>query len=549
MAGNIHYIKSMDSNVGGVVNQVVLMSHAGLVGGAARAGRGVRLRGHVLVVDEAHALVPALQRAHAAPLPRTHLHILLIALRRYTRHYATRLASRHLLCLNQIIFIVGRLLGLFEQTPMASKKHEETEIYILEDFVIKAEIDHLNLRQLVEFCKKRKLAPILHGFSLRYNISESAEQTKANTEINRNPLQTFLSSISMENPKESITENIGKVPASDECSRKEGFDCVDISAGGALYALLEFLERLCERSAMGRVLVACGPPQGAHLKYLLLDPTRPFLDLVHQCRSVIVAGGTMEPMSEFEGLLGARDLTLLRCDHVVPDDHVLGICLSEGPSGMPLCFSYENRNSKRSLDEISCILKNLSSVVPEGIVCFLPSYVYEQTLYTHMENNKIIHSIAKKKKIFREPKLATGVDKILVEYSAAAAHGALLLSVVGGKLSEGLNFSDELGRCVLVVGMPYPNIKSVELQEKMNYLNRTCGGNAGNVYYENLCMKAVNQCIGRAVRHARDYACVVLADGRYSRGGTRAALPAYIQKRSDIRRPHATPRLRHELEF
>lgn len=49
----------------------------------------------------------------------------------------------------------------------------------------------------------------------------------------------------------------------------------------------------------------------------------------------------------------------------------------------------------------------------------------------------------------------------------------------------------------MVIGMPYPNVKSPELQEKMNYLKKVAGGSAGNIYYENLCMKAVNQCIGK----------------------------------------------------
>lgn len=51
----------------------------------------------------------------------------------------------------------------------------------------------------------------------------------------------------------------------------------------------------------------------------------------------------------------------------------------------------------------------------------------------------------------------------------------------------------------MVIGMPYPNVKSPELQEKMNYLNQTAGGGAGSIYYENLCMKAVNQCIGKFI--------------------------------------------------
>ena len=50
----------------------------------------------------------------------------------------------------------------------------------------------------------------------------------------------------------------------------------------------------------------------------------------------------------------------------------------------------------------------------------------------------------------------------------------------------------------------------------------------GQVHYENLCMKAVNQSIGRSIRHSRDYACIVLVDQRYERGSVRGKLPEWI---------------------
>ena len=41
---------------------------------------------------------------------------------------------------------------------------------------------------------------------------------------------------------------------------------------------------------------------------------------------------------------------------------------------------------------------------------------------------------------------------------------------------------------------------------------------AGREYYEDLCMKAVNQCVGRVIRHRKDYAAIVLADARWCVG-------------------------------
>ncbi len=175
--------------------------------------------------------------------------------------------------------------------------------------------------------------------------------------------------------------------------------------------------------------------------------------------------------------------------------------------------------------------------------------------------------------------------------------GALLLSVVGGKMSEGINFSDRLGRCVVIVGLPYPNINSADWKARIEYVESTTLGrllqppqhhdlndppsnpnsgpdpspinvtkNDGSIvsttggtkttatapapapasapasaearakakqtardFYENACMRAVNQSIGRAVRHRADYAAIVLLDRRFAADRIRGKLPGWIR--------------------
>merc|ERR1712212_1411839 len=77
-------------------------------------------------------------------------------------------------------------------------------------------------------------------------------------------------------------------------------------------------------------------------------------------------------------------------------------------------------------------------------------------------------------------------------------------------------------------------LHSPELKEKMAYLNTNVGSvggrMAGQVHYENLCMKAVNQSVGRAIRHKEDYAAILFLDHRFSKPSIISQLPSWISR-------------------
>ncbi|XP_028139736.1 ATP-dependent DNA helicase DDX11 isoform X2 [Diabrotica virgifera virgifera] len=498
--------------------EVVLIPYNTLLHKATREANGIKLKNNIVIVDEAHNLLEALAQMHNADLNYAQVYHALNHMKAYKNKFSTRFSAKNLLMINQLIFVITQLL----QTLEKCNTENGTSISTIENFVLNANIDNYNMFKLTKFCKECRLAQKIRGYALKYPVQEQVKEKSGVDGV-----RDFLASIkSKTNTKKGPDKT--KKP---EVPQKPQVIIPPVS--NPLLAVVSFLECLTYSYEDGRILQKKSKDKlECKFQFLLLNSSSHFSDIVKEARSVVVAGGTMKPISEFRDRLfinaGAKPEKIFEfsCDHIIPPENILPIIVTKGQKNENLLFNFENRMLMNN--SVKNILLQACKLVKGGIVVFFPSYNYENWLWQQVEKLDF------GRKVFREPQTSGQVDSVLEKYAETiknpGSKGALLFSVVGGKLSEGLNFSDDLGRCVIVVGLPYANITAADLKEKMNYLDKTEGQGSGQKFYENQCMKAVNQCIGRAVRHRNDYATVLLLDERYSRASVKNALPNWIKR-------------------
>ncbi|XP_045867653.1 ATP-dependent DNA helicase DDX11 isoform X4 [Meles meles] len=479
----------------------------------------------------------------AAQLCQAHSQLL-----QYMERYGKRLKAKNLMYIKQILYLLEKFVtvlgGNIKQNPNTqSLSQTGTELKTINDFLFESQIDNINLFKVRRYCERSMISRKLFGFTERYGtvLTPSREQPRlAGFQHFLQTLQPTVAESELGAPVSPVEEGEARLPR----------------PASPLMHIESFLAALTTANQDGRVILSRqGSLFQSSLKFLLLNPAVHFAQVVKECRAVVIAGGTMQPVSDFrEQLLACAGVEAERvvefsCGHVIPPDNILPLVICSGPSSQQLEFTYQKRELPQMMDETGRILCNLCTVVPGGVVCFFPSYEYQRQVYAHWDKSGLLARLAVRKKIFQEPKKANQVEQVLAEYSrcikccgqaGGTVTGALLLSVVGGKMSEGINFSDNLGRCVVMVGMPYPNIRSPELQEKMAYLDQTLPRGPGQpppgkALVENLCMKAVNQSIGRAIRHQKDFASIVLLDQRYARPPILGKLPAWIRDRVEVK--------------
>ncbi|EGX96493.1 DNA helicase, putative [Cordyceps militaris CM01] len=494
--------------------EIVTLPYPLLLQKSARDALGIKLEGNVVIVDEAHNIMDAVSNVYAADLKLSDLRRCREMLGVYVRKFGKKLKG-----VNRVnVGRVGRVVeGLSEYMNTKLNAKQDHGIVDPNELTRPKGIDQINMFELIQYIHESKLAYKIEGYATHVDSNQQDGKPHA--------------------PKSSTP---------------------------VLHTFVSFLIALTNLSSEGRIFYQKlpGAQSDVQLSYLLLSPTYAFSSIASSARAVILAGGTMSPFDDYKDhlfpMLDESKITTLSCGHVIPSTNLCVRTLAASRAGgPPFEFSYQRRGDQEMIGQLGLAILNMCSVVPDGVVIFFPSYGYLDEVVQVWKTKRAGDAqstwerLKSKKTIFQETKGASS-DEVLQKYSEAifgaqAGGGALLLSVVGGKMSEGINFSDRLGRLVAVVGLPYPNIASPDWKAKMEYIESSTrtrllerGGippaeatsrakQTARDFYENSCMRAVNQSIGRAIRHKGDYAAIVLLDRRYTSERIRSKLPGWIQ--------------------
>ncbi|XP_031640817.1 regulator of telomere elongation helicase 1 homolog [Contarinia nasturtii] len=234
-------------------------------------------------------------------------------------------------------------------------------------------------------------------------------------------------------------------------------------------------------------------------------------------RCLILTSGTLAPLEPLVDEMDIKDPLLLTNEHIIKDSQVFVRIIDSGlDENTSFNSIYRNRRNPKYLRSLGNSIIKISKEVPGGLLIFFASYPamdncvnfwkLNDNIWSKMEAQKPICVECKDKMEFERQKQIYNVN---IENN----NGAIFMAVLRGKVSEGVDFADTYGRCCLIVGIPF-SFKDPKLSLKLQYLEGKERGSSSK--WEVLeAIRAVNQAIGRVIRHKDDYGAILFCDERF----------------------------------
>ncbi|KJE91589.1 DEAH helicase isoform 6, variant [Capsaspora owczarzaki ATCC 30864] len=301
-------------------------------------------------------------------------------------------------------------------------------------------------------------------------------------------------------------------------------------------------------SGWGSTVHVAPSAAGRTLSFWCFSPGFAMRDLTKiGVRSIILTSGTLSPLASFGAEMQLPFPITLENPHVISKSQLWCGVVSTGPSNCNLNSSFKTRSDESYLTDLGSAIVNYARIVPDGLLVFFPSYSVMTQCINHWQNRSgtsaknVWDMLHQHKHAVIEPReknlFPSAINEFYAKVRDPTIRGAVFFAVCRGKVSEGLDFADMNGRAVIITGIPYPALHDPRVKIKKQYLDENKAENLksgiaainGIEWYNQTAARAVNQAIGRVIRHRSDYGAIILCDSRFAAPGTIAQLPLWVR--------------------
>ena len=211
----------------------------------------------------------------------------------------------------------------------------------------------------------------------------------------------------------------------------------------------------------------------------------------------VFMSATLLPLKMYSDLFGLEDAKLKSYGSPFPSSNKLAIIDAD------ITTKYQERSIeqyKRIADKII----RIKDSTPGNIAVFFPSFAVLDSTFRYMHDSDIYIQRREMKNI--------AVESIIKDFQKS--DNSMLFGVMGGSLSEGIDYVNNSIKGIVIVGIPLTK-PDLELTARIEYINRRFSGKGNEYAYTIPAIIRAIQAAGRAVRSENDKAVIVLMDRRY----------------------------------
>ena len=235
------------------------------------------------------------------------------------------------------------------------------------------------------------------------------------------------------------------------------------------------------------------------LEKVCLDP-RIMTGFLDETAGVVSMSGTISPLDMFRDLVGLRpDSTLERRESVFPKTNKKVVFLDDINTSYRMLVSDFDM-----LNKIKVKIRKIINHFDGNIALFFPSY---KLLNSTLDNFNV------KKPVYREYQGMNQEELMSTVESFKSERGAILAGVMGGRLSEGIDYPDTTLEMAIIIGIPYPS-PGARQEALQHYYDIKFDGRGWKFAVESPAVRKLLQAAGRVVRSETDKGLIVIADNR-----------------------------------